>query len=472
MITELRSRGLHLTILVALLLALAPSPSPGALVEHSWLAATAIQGGRSEQALTELQLLLQLAPEAGELSLAAARAALDVGDWSQAQRHAAQGRSVDVAAEGAACLELEIRLAAGRTQEALALLGEGPGGCRADAATLGRLAELSLARSDFTAAEGLLERLAQVDPGSAWAHSQLGVLISLRDPAAAVVFLRRAVELAPDREVLAGRLLRAIETGQALGGPARSLAQIGQELAAAGNWEQARQALERSIRMEPEAPGALALLGLALDQTGADGSDPLEAAAELAPDSAQVQQLLARHWRSRGDLGRAQTALETAARLDPGDPLIASDLGSLYVAMGDLGSAEAAYRYAVATAPQDPRFWTLLARFSLEQELELATLGLPAARTALRLAPGDAQALDLLAACHYLLGNLQVAERLLWQALTLDPRLAWAHYHRGLVDLAQGDLAGATRALQRAQALDPDGRVGELAARSLANLRQ
>jgi Flp pilus assembly protein TadD len=312
--------------------------------------------------------------------------------------------------------------------------------------------------------------LVQAEPASAWAHGQLGLLVSRRDPSAALSSLRRAVELAPADSALAGQLIRAIEAGEALGGPALSLAQAGQVLAGAGEWGLAREALERSLELDPESAGALALLGLALDQTGADGSAQLQAAVELAPASAQVQLLLARHLRSLGRPEQALAALERAARLDPSDPVVASDLASLYLALGDLRSAEAAYRYAATVAPQDPLSWTLLARFSLEQEVAVASLGLPAARTALRLAPEDPRAVDLLAACHYLLGNLRVADRLLWQALSMDPDLASAHYHRGLVQLALGDLAAAVDSLGRAQALDPGGRIGDLAGRSLANL--
>jgi Flp pilus assembly protein TadD len=187
-----------------------------------------------------------------------------------------------------------------------------------------------------------------------------------------------------------------------------------------GEWGLART-LERSLELDPQSAGALALLGLALDQTGEDGSPQLQAAVELAPESAQVQLLLARHWRNRGQPEQALAALESAARLDPADPVVASDLASLYLALGDLRSAEAAYRYAAAAAPQDPLFWTLLARFSLEQEVDVASLGLPAARNALRLTPDDPRAIDLLAACHYLVGNLRVADRLLWQSLSMDP---------------------------------------------------
>ena len=470
MIAELRPRWLQLVLTLGLLLVLGPTPFPRALSERVQSAAVALKGDRGAQALDALEEALELVSDLPGLNLAAAQAALEADNPALAMQYVAQARRSGAAEDEAGCLEAEILLAAGQPDLAVELLSGSPAGCRPGPELLRRLSEEQLARGAWGLAERLLGQLAQAEPASAWAHGQLGLLISRRDPPAALSNLRRAVELAPAEHVLAGQLIQAIEAGAALGGPALSLAQAGQVLAAAGEWGLAREALERSLELDPESAGALALLGLALDQTGEDGSLQLQAAVELAPGSAQVQLLLARHWRSLGRPEQALAALESAAYLDPADPVVASDLASLYLSLGDLRSAEAAYRYAAAAAPQDPLFWTLLARFSLEQEVDVASLGLPAARTALRLAPNDPRAVDLLAACHYLVGNLRLADRLLWQALNMDPGLASAHYHRGLVQLALGDLASAVNSLGQAQALDPGGRIGDLAGRSLANL--
>ena len=470
MIPDLRPRWLQLVLALGLLLVLGPTPFPRALSERIQAAIAALNGSRADQALDALEEALQLAPDLPGLKLAAAQAALEAEDPALAMQYVAQARRSGAAGDEAGCLEAEILLATDQPDMAVELLSGSPAGCRPGPELLRRLSEERLAEGAWGLAERLLGQLVRAEPASAWAHGQLGLLISRRDPQAALSNLRRAVELGPAGQALAGQLIQAIEAGAALGGPALSLAQVGQVLAGAGEWGLAREALERSLELDPESAGSLALLGLTLDQTGGDGSPQLQAALELAPTSAQVQLLLARHWRSLGRPEQALAALESAARLDPADPVVASDLASLYLALGDLRSAEAAYRYAVAVAPQDPLFWTLLARFSLEQEVDVASLGLPAARTALRLAPDDPRAVDLLAACHYLVGNLRVAERLLWRALSMDPGLASAHYHRGLVQLALGDLASAVDSLRRAQALDPGGRIGDLAERSLANL--
>lgn len=464
---ELRPRALQLFLALALLYLLDPTPHPGALAERARSARSALREGRGEEALAALDPALLMAPELPQLHLTAARAALLSAQPELALQLLGRARQLGAPSAETACLEAQAHLAAGRLQQALDLLD---GACQPTPTLLHELAEGMLQQEAWEPAEQLLGRLVQIDPASAWAHARLGLIIALRDPAAALSNLRRAAELAPAQYPLAGQLILAIEAGQALGGPALSLAQVGQVLAAAGEWRLARRALEGALVLDPDSPGALALLGLALDQAGEDGSAQLQAAVELAPTSPQVQVLLARHWRSRGQLDPALTALEAAARLDPEDPVVASDLASLYLALGDPRSAEAAYRHAVAVAPEDPFFWMLLARFSLEQQVSVESLGLPAARTAVRLSPRDPKAIDLLAASHYLAGDTRLAERLLWQALRLDPGLASAHYHLGLVRLALGDLGAAVRSLERAQALDPNGPVGDLASRSLANL--
>lgn len=452
---------------LALLIVLAPTPLPGALAERMARGAIALAGSRGAAALPELEAALELSPGSHELRWAAAQAAWLAGQPQHALELLAKAGGGPTAA---ACLEAEIQLIAGEQAAGLELLSGASPACEAGSTLLTRLAGQLLAQGAWESAEILLKRLIELEPGSAWAQAQYGALLATRDPMQALGHLRLAEQLAPGDGGSTHALIRSIEDGSALGGRALALAQAGQALAAGGRWELARRALEGAIALDPQAAGAWALLGVAIDQLGGDGGDQLQTAVELAPESSQVQLLAARHWRGRGRLDLALTALEAAARIAPADPVVASDLASLYLAQGDLPSAEAAYTHAVTVAPDDPLFWGLLARFSLEHELDVQSLGLPAARRALQLAPEDAQAVDLLAAGHYLLGDFRLADRLTWQALQLDPRLASAHYHRGLAMLALGDLTGAVRSLGQAQSLDPQGRVGELAGRSLANL--
>ena len=84
--------------------------------------------------------------------------------------------------------------------------------------------------------------------------------------------------------------------------------------------------------------------------------------------------------------------------------------------------------------------------------------------------PSSAPAADLLGHAYYLLGNWPLAERLLGEALRLDPFRATTHYHLGLLRAAQGQTERAVLSLQQATQLDDQGSIGELAQRTLETL--
>jgi Flp pilus assembly protein TadD len=177
------------------------------------------------------------------------------------------------------------------------------------------------------------------------------------------------------------------------------------------------------------------------------------------------------HWQELGKPEIALQQLDIASRLDPTNPAVNAELGSVYAALGDTRSAIAAYRQATDLAPKDPRFWKLLAQYSLMNEIEVPTLGLPAARNAVVLNPNDPVSLDSLGYAHFLIGNFRMSERLLWHAVNLAPRRADIQYHIGLLRYAQGEDHKARAAFSMTILLDPGGAIGQLAARILTNIR-
>jgi tetratricopeptide (TPR) repeat protein len=176
---------------------------------------------------------------------------------------------------------------------------------------------------------------------------------------------------------------------------------------------------------------------------------------------------LGRHWKSRGDLATALGEFEIAAFLAPDDPAVAAQLGEIYSDLGDLEAAEAAYRAAVDRAPTDPGFWLLLAQHSLGHEIEVDTLGIPSARQVVRLDPDFAAGWDALGFGHLLLGDTEVAGRLLHRALASDSSSAAAHYHLGLLFRVRQELDLAAAEWKACLVLDPEGPYGELARRAL-----
>ena len=120
---------------------------------------------------------------------------------------------------------------------------------------------------------------------------------------------------------------------------------------------------------------------------------------------------------------------------------------------------------ATEVEPKSAQSWIELARFSLNYDIEPATVGLPAARQAVMLAPKDAAALDVMGALLFTQGDLASAERFLQQSLQLDAANADANLHMGQVFLAGGDLTSARPYLDQAARSSPETAVGKLAER-------
>ena len=461
----LRPRAVQLAVSVGLLFALSPTPSSRRLAEHLWAGVHSLEFGQPDRALTEFEQALALEPDLSAAHLLAAHSALMLADPAGARLHL---EARPGAAEAGECLEVAVSLALGELAEAVDHLAAAESGC------LSQIPELELAIDRFMltgqpeAGLALLDRMSSIQPG--WAYFRLGQWVAVREPERALSHLALAGELDPQSAGYLNQLIRVIETARDSADLSFSLAQVGQFMARSGDWPLAAAAFNNALAIRPDYTEARAYLGLALDQSGADGLVYLEQAAQEAPEAALPQQLLGRHWRLHGDPAQSLRAFERAAMLAPDDPLIAVDLGAAYVASGDLISAKAAYLHATEVAADDPLYWTFLAQFSLDHEIEVETLGLPAARRVVVLNPGQADALDRLGYCHYLLGDWDLAGRLISRAIEADPHLASGHYHLGLLQLVLGDLASGRRALQTASQLDAGGWVGTLARRSLENL--
>ena len=463
----LRRRGLHIAAVLILIVALGATAYPAGFVDSLEAAVTAIRAGRADLALPALTRAIALEPDVPDLYLRAAQGALRADAPDQAADFLNQLPESDALLE---CLQLDAALQAGKIQAALAQL---PGSsCPEQVAMLYREADFLIASGDYDGATDLLESLLSSVPATPQASEKLGTLIALHDPEAALSHLRLAIDLDPRATSVADELIEIIESARIAENPSYTLAQVGQALARTGSWSMAVIAFENALVQDPEYTEARAYYGLALDRSGQDGLPQLELAVAQAPQAPLPHVLLGKHWLIKGEPERATEAFEQAAVLAPEDPFIAIDLGAAYAAAGDLPSAKIAYLYATDLAPDDPALWSLLAQFSLDYEIELNEIGLPAARQAVLMQSRDAAALDRLGYTHFLLGNWTLAERFLTEAIQADGNLASAHYHLGLLRLNTGEQVAGRAALLLAVALDPDGRYGSLAQRSLENLNK
>jgi Flp pilus assembly protein TadD len=222
--------------------------------------------------------------------------------------------------------------------------------------------------------------------------------------------------------------------------------------------------LDRITELDPENYTALAYSGYALLALGRpdDAREKLRRVTQLDPQDPLGHYFLGILHRSEGYLSTALWDFKRSLRLDPLNAAVYAEIANTYQRLGQHVAAEEWYRGAVSIAPEEPAFRLLLTEFYLDvvprpQEALIAATELAA------LTPDDPIALDLLGWARFLAGQTSAAKTTLENALALDPTLARAHYHLGVVCEELGDLAGAERAYQRAIDLDTQGTYRERA---------
>lgn len=460
----------HILVTLALLAALSPSPSHGPLRESLRQSALAQHGGRPGSALATLEAALAIEPLDPGLRWQAAKLAFAANEPDAVLRHLDVADRIGPPSPERMCLRADTLLQGGNPAGALRLWEGVSSQCPDPASHLRNLSAAYLALDDQAGYEQTLVLLTTVVPDDPRALRALALTRAARSPEQAEAALRAADQANTDGDPVVRAVIRAIDEARVEDEPAYMLAQVGQILARNSEWLYASWAFRNALELEPDYVDAMAYLGLSLDRLGRDGLPELEAAVAAAPAAPQPRTFLGMHWRLRGEPSKALAEFEIAAGLAPTDPAVAAELAATYETLGDTDSALAAYRIATELAPHESGFWLLLAGFSIRQELQIQTIGLPAARNAAALAPENPAAWDSLGYCYLLSGDLAMADRILTRALSLAPARPSTLYHLGLLRLYQGDLTAARTALLSAIDGDPGGSIEDLALRALEGL--
>lgn len=303
-------------------------------------------------------------------------------------------------------------------------------------------------------AQMIYRSLLEANPADPVAHEQLGVLLALSSPRAALPHLRAAgTSLALDLE---RRLSQAEED------PVYRRAVVGQTCLQHGQPWLARLALEEAVARNPAYADAQALLGWALDRLGHgdEARTHLETAVRLAPESILARSSLGLHLLQMGDPAAGRAHLEAAYEQDPGNPALSLYLARAYAELGQYGVAAAWLKEGTRLAPQDADVWRMVVRFYLDRGLTDLGGGAPtleeAVESLLRLDWGSAINHDLAGRACFLLGYYDQAQTQLAQAISLDPGLAAAYYHMGQVYACLGRTEEARAHLLRALDLNTD----------------
>ncbi len=140
-----------------------------------------------------------------------------------------------------------------------------------------------------------------------------------------------------------------------------------------------------------------------------------------------------------GNFRSALTEFQAAAQLDDQNPAWLVSIGEAYSKLGDLIRALQAYQAATKLAPRDAGYLRLLALFCAQNNVNIGSVGIPAAQKAVALEKDSVASLDLLGWLLLLDKRYENSELILNQALAVDPKSAAVHLHLGMLYLQMND---------------------------------
>lgn len=295
-----------------------------------------------------------------------------------------------------------------------------------------------------TAAESW-RTLLETEPENARAHYNLGLLLSLLDPANAAPHLDRAAELDPIYQEPVNRLKNTLRLALFAEDPAYKLIQIGQVLAAVEEWGLAKIAFENVVVFSPGYAEAWAYLAEAQYRTGEDSLTALENAITLNPDSLTANILFGLYWQRQGQPELSLDYFQRAADLEPGNLYLQIDIAYLVADLGNFNEGMERIQRIVENNPENASAWLTIANFCLHYSYQVEETGLPAARQAVLLDENNPEALTTLGRAYSHQGDFLLAERFFNQTLQASPNYLPGHYYLGFHYLThnQFDLAQA-----------------------------
>ncbi len=287
------------------------------------------------------------------------------------------------------------------------------------------------------------EQAIALNPDDPQAHYQLGLILTVTDPDAAPRHLNQAAELDDSLTDPVYDLTNTLRLASFSDKPAYEDILIGQTLADLGEWDLAHALFLRSTKEQPNYSEAWAYLGEAQYHVGEDGYPALTKAVALDSDSLAANLFMALYWRRQEKPEVAMTYLKISANLDPDNRAIMVEIAYVYSEMGDFTGALNLLIEIAEMYPEESSVWQSVARFSVQFEIEVEDVGLPAARQAVVLAKDDPAALTLLGRAHMVLGDEFYPEDYFLQAISIDDTYPDAHLYLGLVYLGQGKMEKA-----------------------------
>ncbi|WP_064822308.1 FecR domain-containing protein [Rhizobium phaseoli] len=235
--------------------------------------------------------------------------------------------------------------------------------------------------------------------------------------------------------------------------------------------QQMKEAIERSLALDPDHPMALSARAeyKAAYESDIDGAlADLNHAIELAPGDSGALNSLGLLQSSRDANGEAEKAFKRAIELDPQDPLLHANLAMLYLDQSRMKEAKREIDTAIALDPSFDIALLVRGRYYLQSgERDKSLEDLLAASTA---NPAHSQSQLMLAAAHYEKGDRIPSQQALDNADRLDNNDPAISAFRTAVDIddydADGAIHNAQEYLRRSRARGGD--YGSLGANASA----
>ncbi|MDH6203992.1 tetratricopeptide (TPR) repeat protein [Rhizobium leguminosarum] len=213
--------------------------------------------------------------------------------------------------------------------------------------------------------------------------------------------------------------------------------------------EQMKEAIERSLSLDPDHPIALSARAgyKASYESDINGAlADLNRAIALAPGASGTLNSLGLLQSSRDANGEAEKAFKKAIELDPQDPLLHANLAILYLDQARMKEAKREIDTAIALDPSFDHALLARGRYYLQSgERDKALQDLLAASTA---NPAHSQSQFMLAAAHYEKGDRLPSEQALDNANRLDDDDPVISSFRTAIDIDDYDSDGAIRNAQ------------------------
>jgi tetratricopeptide (TPR) repeat protein len=325
------------------------------------------------------------------------------------------------------------------------------------------LAFIYRGQKDWPAERDALQNQLRLDVSDAYTHYRLGLLLTVLSPEQALSELTLASSLNPETDPAVQTLTSALNLSATQPDASEQMLTIGRALGLVQEWDLSLAAFEKAIELDEENAEAWAWLGEAKQQLGQDGSVELDRALTLDHLSVIVRALRGLHWNRLEKYEQMRAEYALAAEYEPTNPAWQASLGDAYFKLGDLASALAAYQKAAELAPTDSNYWRLLAVFCAENGVHVEDVGLPAAQSAVNLAPNDPFALDALGWSYLSSGRYANAEQTLTQVIAVYPNHFPAYIHLAMTHLAQGNRPAAFNQLTFVRDADAGGNYAALA---------